>query len=174
MAVADEAPKRDTLPPSISSTDVEEIRRLHEQGLSQTGIAVYLGVSQSTISQACRALGLVFDSRVTQKAARAMAELNYERRQVLQSLQYDIAIRAAQQINSPTVHGTFGGKDNTWNEVNLDHPIPRDQLALQQIINGAVSNLTRLEEQDNQSQRTTINLILATAEKLGLAGGEGE
>ena len=78
------------------------------------------------------------------------------------------------QMFAPTTMGQFGGRDNTWNEVTIPEPNFADKLRIQQAINGNVNNILRLLEAEAGSHRSTINLVIATAEKLGLADTDGE
>ena len=74
----------------------------------------------------------------------------------------------------PMTIGNFGGRDNTWNEVTLESPPTGDLLRLQQAMNSAIRNALQLMEAEAGSNRAVINLVIATAEQLGLAETDGE
>ena len=158
---------------ALTDEDREHIRELHAEGLSRNGISVVTGFRRDDVSTAAEEMGLKFNSKVTEKATRAIAEQNYERRALLMRMQMDEALTLQRRMFEPVVQGQLGGLDNTWNEVELEEPTYADKLRIQQTINGALTNVMKLLEADQNSNRATINLILATAEKLGLTG-DGE
>ena len=159
---------------ALTDEDRERIRELHAEGLSRNGISVVTGFRRDDVSTAAEEMGLKFNSKVTETATRAIAEQNYERRALLMRMQMDEALTLQRRMFEPVVQGQFGGRDNTWNEVELEEPTYADKLRIQQTISGALNNVLKLMEADAQSNRSTINLITATAEKLGLAGSDGE
>ena len=150
------------------------IVRLHGEGMGRNQIAAELKISGRVVSEVCAELGLKFDISKIDKATRARESYAAENRSLIMQTELEHAQRLQGMMFAPVIHGQFGGRDNTWNEVTLPEPLTADKLRLQQAVNGAVNNVLRLMEADAGSNRSTINLVIATAEKLGLSGVDGE
>ena len=105
---------------ALTDEDRERIRELHAEGLSRNGISVVTGFRRDDVSTAAEEMGLKFNSKVTEKATRAIAEQNYERRALLMRMQMDEALTLQRRMFEPVVQGQSGGRDNTWNEVELE------------------------------------------------------
>jgi hypothetical protein len=58
---------------------------------------------------------------------------------------------------------------NTWAETELDEPMFRDKLAITQAIRAIAQTIAKLEEKDNGGSKMMVNLVMATAEQLGLS-----
>lgn len=152
----------------------EELAQLHEKGLGRNAIAAAMGVGQRQVSEEAEALGLKFNRAITEAATRARENASEEKRSLLLQEQLNDALRLREQLWAPCTIGQFGGRDNTWSEVALDRPLFADQLRIQQAVSGAIANVTKLLESQQGSNRATINLVIATAEKLGLTETDGE
>ena len=159
---------------ALSNKQKTEIKRLFNEGKGRNQIAMELNIGGRQVSEACQEMGLKFDTKQMEAATRARETYAAERRSLLMQTELDHAQKLQSQMFAPAKQGQFGGRDNTWNEVALEEPNFADKLRLQQAINGCVNNILRLIEADAGSNRTTINLVIATAEKLGLADSDGE
>ena len=159
---------------ALSQRMKDEIRRLYDEGKGRNAIALELDIGARQVSEACADMGLKFNTKITEAATRAREASAAERRSLLMEKQLEDAHRLRAQMWEPTILGQFGGRDNVWAEVKLDEPTFADKLRLQQAVNGAVNNVLRLQEANAGSHRSTINLVIATAEKLGLADTDGE
>lgn len=159
---------------ALTRKQKDEIARLYHEGKGRNQIALELNIGGRQVSEACEEMGLKFSTAATEKATRAREAFSAERRSLLMQKQLDDAHKLREQMWSPTTMGQFGGRDNVWSEVTLDEPTYADKLRIQQAINGAVNNVLRLMEAEAGSHRSTINLVIATAEKLGLSDSDGE
>ena len=152
----------------------EAIAAAFHEGLGRNAIAAKLKIRAETVSEVCAELGLKFDSRNTEKATRQKSVEAASRRAALMELQLEAAHRLSEQMFAPTKIYNFGGRDNTFAEESVPEPPFADKLRIQQSINGAVNNVLRLMEAEAGTNRSTINLVIATAEKLGLSETDGE
>ena len=159
---------------AVSAKQKAEIRRLYEEGKGRNQIALELNIGTRQVSEACEEMGLKFSTVMTEKATRAREASSAEKRSLLMQKELEHAQKLQSQMFAPTTMGQFGGRDNTWNEVTIPEPNFADKLRIQQAINGNVNNILRLLEAEAGSHRSTINLVIATAEKLGLADTDGE
>lgn len=159
---------------SLLQSQLDEIARLHGEGLGRNAISRQMKIGQRQVSEAAEEMGLSFDRSRTERATRVRQADNDDRRQRLMEGQLLDALKFRDHLYKPCTIGQFGGRDNTWNEVTLDRPHFQDQLRLQQAINGATNNVLRLLEAQAGANRNVINLVLATAEKLGLSEKDGE
>lgn len=159
---------------AFTPSQIKELTRLHEEGLGRNAIALKMGVGQRQVSEEAEKLGLLFNRAKTEAATRARENDAEEKRTLLLQHQLDDALKLREQLWSPCTIGQFGGRDNVWSEVQLERPPFADMLRIQQAVNGAVNNAQKLLEAAQGSNRATINLIIATAEKLGLAQTDGE
>ena len=165
-----------TMPTTKNLTDAQraEITALHAAGASRNAIARQTGINNAIVSAYAREAGLKFNTRVTEAATRAKDAENAEKRAQLLAYQLDDALHFRSMMYKPMTIGNFGGRDNTWNEVTLESPPTGDLLRLQQAMNSAIRNALQLMEAEAGSNRAIINLVIATAEQLGLAETDGE
>lgn len=165
-----------TAPTTKNLTDAQkaEIKALHAAGASRNAIARQTGINNAIVSAFARENGLKFNTKVTEAATRAKDAENAEKRAKLLAYQLDDALHFRSLMYQPMTIGNFGGRDNTWNEVTLESPPTGDLLRLQQAMNSAIRNALQLMEAEAGSNRAIINLVIATAEQLGLAETDGE
>lgn len=106
-------------------TDDEEatLRELHARGLGRNEIARALGRGTRTISVRAAAMGLTFDNAaLTEVATRnRKAQLAVRRMELAEALQED-AERLTEQMWEPAKIYSFGGKDNTYEDRDVDEP----------------------------------------------------
>ena len=165
-----------TMPTTKNLTEAQraEIKALHAAGASRNAIARQTGINNAIVSAFAQENGLKFNTRVTEAATRAKDAENAEKRALLLAYQLDDALHFRSMMYQPMTIGNFGGRDNTWNEVTLESPPTGDLLRLQQAMNSAIRNVLQLMEAEAGSNRAIINLVIATAEQLGLAETDGE
>ena len=165
-----------TMPTTKNLTEAQraEIKALHAAGASRNAIARQTGINNAIVSAFAQENGLKFNTRVTEAATRAKDAENAEKRAQLLAFQLDDALHFRSMMYKPMTIGNFGGRDNTWNEVTLESPPTGDLLRLQQAMNSAIRNVLQLMEAEAGSNRAIINLVIATAEQLGLAETDGE
>ena len=165
-----------TMPTTKNLTEAQraEIKALHAAGASRNAIARQTGINNAIVSAFAQENGLKFNTRVTEAATRAKDAENAEKRALLLAYQLDDALHFRSMMYKPMTIGNFGGRDNTWNEVTLESPPTGDLLRLQQAMNSAIRNALQLMEAEAGSNRAIINLVIATAEQLGLAETDGE
>lgn len=135
-------------------TDDERARLadLHAQGLSRNEIARELGRAQSTISKLAAAAGLTFDRARTAEATRVkVVDAKARRAQLATDLLAD-AERMRQQLWTPTTIYNFGGKENTYNEHQVERPPFRDQRDIVHSVGLLVDKHVRLTEVDADLQ----------------------
>ena len=159
---------------NLTAEQKAEIKALHAAGASRNAIARQTGINNAIVSAFARENGLKFNTRVTEAATRAKDAENAEKRAKLLAYQLDDALHFRSLMYQPMTIGNFGGRDNTWNEVTLESPPTGDLLRLQQAMNSAIRNALQLMEAEAGSNRAIINLVIATAEQLGLAETDGE
>lgn len=153
---------------AVTQQQRDDVARLHSEGLGRNEIARQLKMGTRQVSETAEELGLTFDQKRIEKATRQRVSDNEEKRTMLLRFQLEDALFFREQLRAPCTIGQFGGRDNTWSEVKLDRPTFADQLRIQQAIVASTTNALRLLEQDAGSNRATINLVIATAEKMGL------
>jgi AraC-like DNA-binding protein len=135
----------------VTDHDRDQVRALHAQHLSRNQIARQLGRSTHTVTKLARELGLSFDRAnnpgLQEATAARMADGRARRTQLALQLLED-AERLRQQLFTPTMAYNFGGKDNTYNEHQLNQPSFRDQQYLMHAIGIAVDRAVRLDAYD--------------------------
>ncbi|MEU1553993.1 helix-turn-helix domain-containing protein [Streptomyces scabiei] len=114
----------------VTDEDRAEIVRLHAQGLGRNEIARRTGRAQRTVSVICAEEGLVFDVTMTEDATRhRVAQLAALRADAAVDLHLD-GMKLAQQMWEPALIYNFGGKDNTYEDREVDEPPAIDKKAL--------------------------------------------
>lgn len=114
----------------VTEEDYELVRQLHAQGLGRNEIARRIDRAQRTVSVIAAELGLVFDTSMTEDATRArVAQLAALRADAAVDLHLD-GMKLAQQMWEPALIYNFGGKDNTYEDREVDEPPAIDKKAL--------------------------------------------
>jgi hypothetical protein len=120
--------RRDQRP--VTEQDYDLVRQLHAQGLGRNEIGRRIDRAQRTVSVIAAELGLVFDTSMTEDATRArVAQLAALRAETALDLHID-ALRLTQQMWEPAVVFNFGGKENSYNQREVDEPPAVDKKAL--------------------------------------------
>ena len=147
-----------------------KIADLHAAGQGRNAIARTLGLADNAVSDTAADLGLTFQSQARQRIARqARIDQAERRRHEIIEQGYQQIQKLQNQMFEPTTIGEFGGRENTWAETELDEPMFRDKLAITQAIRAIAQTIAKLEEKDNGGSKMMVNLVMATAEQLGLS-----
>jgi AraC-like DNA-binding protein len=144
----------------IDDTKKAHILALHGQGLGCKAIAREAGVSPSTVSKVCNEAGLTFDRSKTEVATKALVADAKHRRAELAEHLLDDADRLRRQLWEPAKAFSFGGRDNTYNEVELDKPTFADQLKILQAVDVASRRHQSLVEMDAGRGATEAESVL--------------
>jgi IS30 family transposase len=162
-----------------SAGDDEQLRALHAEGKSLGECAKVLGRSKGTIHDKAKALGLDWDRERVAAATQAKVRDARARRAELAVNLLDDVDRLRKQLFAPTVAFNFGGRDNTYNEVNLDEPTFTDKLKIMQAVGAGIDRHLKLVEHDSGNADAVRSLLGSLATSLGLspdgdpAAGEG-
>lgn len=112
--------RRDQRP--VTDDDREQVRALHAQGLGRNEIARQINRAQRTVSVLAAEMGLVFDVTMTEDATRhRVAQLAAVRAELALDLAHD-AVRLTGSMWEPAKVFNFGGKDNTYEDREVDEP----------------------------------------------------
>lgn len=125
-----------------------QLRKLHAQELSVRAIAEKLGVSRSTVSRWAKEEGLAFDRAQTAQAVAAHTiDLAAARTRLAEKMAHR-AERLLDSLDGKYLVYNFGGKDNTYEEHELDRPpveVVRNAVTTAGI---AFDKLSRIVERD--------------------------
>lgn len=153
------------LPPqaAIADTERDEILRRHAEGESRNSIARNVGRSGATVTKVVRAAGLSFE-RAPEIAAATTArtiDLAARRTQLALDLQAD-AERLRKQLWEPAKVFSFGGKENTYEQVIHDEPPFPDKRAIMAAVATAVDRSLKLEPPKDEDGNEAIGSLLGS------------
>lgn len=114
----------------VTTEELDELRRLHAQGLGRNEIARAMGRGTRTISVYAARLHLTFDRAQTEEATRARKIDLEEKRVILAEALTDDALALSAQVWEPTTIHSFGGKDHTYNSHDIPEPLAADKRSL--------------------------------------------
>lgn len=132
----------------FTTDELARLAELHAEGLSCRQIAKQLGRSFSTVSRRARDMGLTFDFAGTKQATQVRVSANKARRAELETRFLDEAANLLDQLHEPHLVYNFGGKDNTYEQHELDEPDVAAKRALIQAAGVAVDKAIKLSETD--------------------------
>lgn len=135
----------------LTEAENKMIRKLHAAGKGRNDIAKELGRSGQTISRAAERLGITFERgpEVAAATAAKVADAKARRAQLQLDL-LDDAERLRQQLFAKTTAFNFGGRDNTYNETELNEPTFGDKRNIVQAVSAAISTSIRIDEHDKE------------------------
>ena len=138
------------MPRRVTDADYQTLRTLHAAGLARNEIARRMGRSGQTISAMCGKLDppLRFERDATKLATEARKTDAAARRAALQVDMLAGAQKLLTQMFSPTKIYNFSGRDNSYNERQVDEPPFRDKRDLAAAIQALVAQSVRLAELD--------------------------
>lgn len=146
----------------LTTAERRRITELHAAGRSRNDIAAELGRSGSTISKAAAALGLSFDRSTVQAATAAkVIDAKARRAEEMNALLAD-AKRLRLQLFAPCTLHSFGGKDNTYNTVDVDQPLFADQAKIMQAYGIAIEKSLRLDQHDGDGSIEQVGSLLGS------------
>ena len=137
--------------PHLTDPERATIRDMHAQGASCTKVATALGRSRSTVSRAAAAMGLRWDNAQTKAATEAAQADNRSKRAALESRLLDEAGLLLDQLHAPHLVYSFGGRDNTYAEHELDAPDVGAKKALIQAASTAIDRSLKIAAVDQAS-----------------------
>lgn len=163
-----------TPPSPITDADRQRVRELHSQGLGRNDIAKAIGRSASTVTKLAGELGLSFSRAATQAATDAkVADARARRADLALDLLAD-AERLRRELWEPCKAFNFGGRDNTYNEVQLDQPTFADKLKIMQAAATAVDKALRLDDHDSGDTGTVGSLLGSLFDRMQATHGTGD
>lgn len=139
----------------------DRLRELHADGRSLHSIAEEMGRSKRTISVWAGKLGLSFDRSATAKAAQAKHIDNKARRVALEERLLIEADKVIDQMWTPTLVFNFGGKDNTYEERELERPTFGNQKDIMQTAAIALREANKLHELNSGADAAGAKSTLA-------------
>lgn len=166
--------------PPWTQADTDRLIQLHGEGHSLGHIAGVMGRSKSTLSGKAKAAGLTWDRASTATATKAKTRDAAARRADLQLLLLDDVEKLRKQMFAPTTVFNFGGKDNTYEERQVDEPTFADKLKIMQAVGIGIDRHVKLAQHDaGQGATAVIGLLQQTAAALGITDapetpGQGE
>lgn len=132
----------------LTDHECARIREAHAAGESLGTIAAELGRSKSTVSNYARRHGLTWGTDRTAAATEAKVASNRDKRAALESRFLDEAALLLDELHTPHLVYSFGGRDNTYAEHLLDSPDIGGKKALIQAAGTAVDKAVKLAEVD--------------------------
>jgi hypothetical protein len=136
---------------------------------SHRKVAERRGVSATTVKRLASAHGLTAEEARTKSknAAEVQRATNAQRREALASRMLDAAEAALNDMRAPATIFNFGGKDNTYNEREVQRPPTGDQRNLMIIAATAIDKHKVLEQFDSAGaagQQADLLLRLLTGQ----------
>lgn len=136
-------------------------------GASVTALAQAHGISRDRVLEILRRAGF-YDAETTKRPSDALKG----RREALAQALLDDALMIREQLwQEHTIMGFFG-KDAVWCEQTVDRPDVKSQLDILRTVESALKSVKQLADWDGGTRPQTVNLLLATAEALGVKDGE--
>lgn len=127
------------------------IRDLVAAGKGRNEIAAELGISLGSVTAIAQAIGVSFDRSMT---AQAVAARSVDCKLLRTELGLKLLRKANQLIDDmarPFLAFSFGGRDNTYNEHQLDTPPTQDIRNLMIAASTAISRHIELEKVDSDA-----------------------
>lgn len=132
----------------VSDKERQQIIAEFPTGKSCNEIAALFGRAPDTISRIARDEGHTFGYTNLKAAHEASRAYNEERRQRLRLDTVDKAERVLAQMFESAVVFSFGGRDNTYNEHEMDKPPPRDQRDIAQTFKTLMSVVFEIDKRE--------------------------
>jgi len=148
------------------------VAELHAKGLGRNDIARQSGISEGTVGNIARDLGLTFDrAAVCAPATEAKRQDNAALRAQLIDRLYREANRKLTQLESekterwPTLVRGEGGIEETR---RLDYIPAKDYAQVSQSVGYLVTHAARLEAVDNPTEQAAVSLVSSLAAQFGI------
>jgi predicted DNA-binding protein YlxM (UPF0122 family) len=143
--------QRGVTPRRITEDDYELFRELYAQNLGRNEIARQMGISTGSVTNIARRQGVRFDTTETELAVESMRQQAAEARARLSLKMLRMAESLLEQVYEPATIGNFGGRNNTWSQVELDQPTDTAKRNLVQSAGVLLDRSLRLEEFDQHT-----------------------
>jgi len=150
--------------------DAKRAQTLYEDGHGCNAIARELGCSPSTVSKWARENDLRFDRSQTALAVRAHVIDMAEARLLLAQKMVVAASDLLDQLDGPYLVYAFGGRDNDYNEHQLDRPpveVIRNAVTTAGI---AFDKASKVVEGTNPGQAAAVSMLTGLASLMGVTG----
>lgn len=128
----------------VTDEDYRLVAELHAQRMGRNEIARTIGRAQRTVSVIAAELGLVFDTTMTEEATKHRVAQLAEKRTILADALVDDALKLTEQVWAPAVIYNFGGKDNTYEDREVNEPPALDKKNLMASAGIAIEKSLRL------------------------------
>jgi predicted transcriptional regulator len=150
--------------------DAKRAQTLYEDGHGCNAIARELGCSPSTVSKWAKESELKFDRSQTALAVRAHVIDLAEARTLLAQKMAVAASDLLDSLDGKYLVYSFGGRDNTYNDHELDRPpveVIRNAVTTAAI---AVDKASKILEGINPGQSEALSILETLAKTLGVRG----
>lgn len=163
--------------PHLTDAERAAIEQGHAAGKSCTAIATELGRSRAAVSRHARAMGLTWDTTRTEQATKVKLADNRAKRAALESRLLDEAGLLLDQLHRPHLVYSFGGRDNTYAEHELDEPDVSAKRSLVQAASTAIDRSLKIAAVDQASTgadagRSMIGSLFAALSVTPVGGDE--
>jgi hypothetical protein len=156
---------------ALKDTHGARVRELADAGKGRNEIAAELGISLGSVTSIAAAIGVSFDRSMT---AQAVAARSIDCKLLRTELAIKLLRKANQLIDDMDgkfLAFSFGGRDNTYNEHQMDRPPTQDIRNLMIAASTAISRHIDLEKVDSDSgvghERSLLSQLGAA---LGVSG----
>lgn len=144
----------------LTPADRQRILDLHATGMSRNDIARETGRSTGSVTAVVKKAGGTFDRTMTEAATAAKKADAAALRAQLELDYLEDAQKLRKQLWEPCIAFNFGGKDNTYEEHNLDEPVFADKLKIMQASTTASSAALRIDTHRNDGGMTAaVSLV---------------
>lgn len=149
-----------------------QMRALHAEGKSCRQIAAIMGFSAPTISKYAREEGLSFDRAQTAAATKAHAIDLAAARTALAGRMVALANEVLDTANDRYLVYSFGGKENDYNEHELEEPPMEAKRSMMTIAAIAFDKVTRIVERESGAVSEAVSVVDRLMDAIDRAAGE--
>lgn len=135
----------------LTDDEREAIEELIRSGLSRNDIVERCGRSNGTVTRIAREIGWTFGQTNLAHAHDARSAYSAERRAELAARFTEECERLLDQLHEPHLAFNFGGKDNTYEEHELDEPPVDAKRALIQSAREAMRTVLDISRHDEKA-----------------------
>lgn len=132
----------------LTDAERERIHTMHAEGHTLGEVTAALGRSKSTVSTYARRHGLQWSTAKTEAATATRQASNRDKRARLETRFLDEAAKLLDQLHKPHTVFSFGGRDNTYAEHQLEEPDVQSKRSLIQAAGTAVDRALKLADAD--------------------------
>lgn len=138
----------------ITDDERTTIIELLEQGMSHAQVAREVGRSTGSVANVAKAHGVRADQSALARVVRAneaRSAFCAERRAVIAAKLTEEADRLLGEMHDPYLVFNFGGKDNTYEEHQLDEPPTEAKFTMVRTVGQAMKTVLDIDRQDNRA-----------------------